>query len=172
VRGASDLALGVLREEDFCPRDHEEERWFTSFLEAQRCLGEVVCRRLGELPSSAVVSLDDCTGVMVLNGSPGDEHQTLDLSLHDEQLEELTSCVAEDVLVVGRQPEVSTRRLRRLLIVGAGPVSSKREASREHGVSSTLLVPCTDGIVRVLHHTTALTSVRARRPRRARRQAG
>lgn len=150
VRGVTDLALGALAIDGVTPRDPDMEERFEVFLETQQALGDIVCRRLAELPSTAVVSLDDRSGVMVLHGSPRDEHRALEKLADDEDLDDATSCVAEDVLVVGRGADGFVRKLPRLLVIGAGSVS-RNAAQGPHGqrtAHAVLLAPCTDGIVR------------------------
>lgn len=67
VRGASDLALGTVRSLEVNPKSAREEARLLTFLRTQEALGEIVCRKLAELPVTAVVSLEDTSGVMVLD---------------------------------------------------------------------------------------------------------
>jgi hypothetical protein len=110
ARGPSDLALGTLDVLDRNPRSAVEEARLRTFLQTRRALGDVVCRRLAELPSTLVVSLDDARGVMVMHGSPGDDCRGL---VDDELLGDEVACVAEDALVTGATHVPFARRIPR-----------------------------------------------------------
>ncbi|MBM4279647.1 MAG: hypothetical protein FJ137_02435 [Deltaproteobacteria bacterium] len=110
VRGPSDLALGALDIGDRTPSSAAEEARLLTFLRTRQALGDVVCRRLAELPTTAVVSLDDARGVMVMHGSPGDDCRGLDD--HDGLADEV-ACVAEDALVSGATHVPFSRRVPR-----------------------------------------------------------
>jgi predicted phosphodiesterase len=146
VRGPSDLALGMLRVRGMSPRNAREEVRLVTFLRTQQALGEVVCRRLAELPSTLVVSLDDKRGVMVMHGSPRDEYCGL---VDDEHLAHEVDCVAEDVLVTGSTHRGFVRRVEQLLVVNAGSVGVSPVRTEEGRTAhAVLVVPCVDGIVR------------------------
>lgn len=160
VRGPSDIALGMLRVKGMSPRNAREEARLVTFLRTQQALGDVVCRRLAELPSTLVVSLDDTSGVMVMHGAPSDEYRGL---ADDEHLEAEVGCVAEDVLVCGSTHRGFVRRFDgdcigasgSLLVVNAGSVgmsptlvSSSEGAASERSAHAVLLVPYSDGRVR------------------------
>lgn len=150
VRGPTDLALGSLRAEQMVPKTREQERALRSFVDTQAALGEVLCRRLTELPSSAVVSLDDHSGVMVIAGSPRDEYRVLGPELSDAELEEATFCVAEDVLVCGRSAVGFVRRLSRHVFVNAGSIgkSALRGPKGGRTAHAVLIQPFSDGVIR------------------------
>lgn len=152
VRGPSDLALGTLHPSRtergrWEPRTAREEARLVTFLRTQQSLGDVVCRRLAELPSTVVISLDDRSGVMVMHGSPADEYRGLQ---DDEHLPHEVGCVAEDVLVVGSTHRGFERHVDQLLVVNAGSVgqSPVRGRGGERTAHAVLLVPCVDGKVR------------------------
>lgn len=152
VRGPSDLALGMLRVTEMSPRSAREEARLVTFLRTQQALGDVVCRRLADLPSTVVVSLDDTSGVMVMHGAPSDEYRGL---ADDEHLESEVGCVAEDVLVCGSTHRGFVRRFGQLLVVNAGSVgmsptlvASAPAGSGERSGHAVLLVPFSDGRVR------------------------
>ena len=152
VRGPSDLALGMLRVNEMSPRSAREEARLVTFLRTQQALGEVVCRRLADLPSTAVVSLDDTSGVMVMHGAPSDEYRGL---CDDDHLESEVGCVAEDVLVCGSTHRGFVRRIEQLLVVNAGSVgmsptlvTTDAALGGERSGHAVLLAPFSDGRVR------------------------
>lgn len=150
VRGPTDLALASLRIQQMVPKTREQEQALRRFLRTREALGEVLCRRLGELPGSAVVSLDDHSGVMVIAGSPRDEHAVLGPELSDRELEEATFCVAEDVLVCGRSSVGFVRRLSRHVFVNAGSVAKSAARTQNGGrtAHAVLIQSYSDGVVR------------------------
>ena len=146
VRGPSDLALGTVRELDRAPHSAREEARLLTFLRTRAALGDIVCRRLAELPSTLVVSLDDLRGVMVMHGSPADEYRGI---VDDPSLPEEVACVAEDVLVCGSTHRSFARAVPRadgvegepLLVVNAGSVgmSPVRSADGRRTAHAVLL---------------------------------
>lgn len=173
VRGVTDLALGALTVEGVSVVDPDQEERLEVFLRTREALGDIVCRRLGELPSTAVVSLDDRSGVMVLHGSPRDEQRALDGAAADDDLDDATSCVAEDVLVVGRGAEGFVRRLPRLLVVGAGSVSrnTAQAPTGQRTAHAVLIAAFHDGVVRAFPRDIAVKDRGERDGARLRRSA-
>jgi predicted phosphodiesterase len=164
ARGPSDLALGTLRVHNMAPRSAREEARLVTFLRTQQALGDIVCRRIAELPSTLVFSLEDTRGVMVMHGSPSDEYRGLQ---DDEHLEAEVGCVAEDALVCGSTHRSFARRVgENLLVVNAGSVgqSPVRGARGERTARAVLLAPCADGLPRAFARDIAV--------RRAARAAG
>ncbi len=154
VRGASDLALGTLSVDRMKPANAREEARMITFLRTKEALGQIVSRRLAELPTTVVVSLDDRKGVMVMHGSPADEYRGLEAAMDDAALRELCGCVAEDVLVTGLTHRGFERRIdigeTELLVVNAGTVgmSLVRAPTGERTAHAVLLQPWSDGVVR------------------------
>jgi predicted phosphodiesterase len=110
ARGPTDLALGTLDPSTRTVTSTADEARLLAFVAARQALGDVVCRRLAELPTSVVLSLDDTRGVMVVHGSPADDLRGLD---DDDDLDDAVACVAEDVLVTGATHVPFARRIRR-----------------------------------------------------------
>lgn len=161
VRGASDLALGTVGAGEVRPSSAREEARLVTFLRTREALGEIVCRKLAELPVTAVVSLEDTSGVMVMHGSPNDDLRGL---LDDEHLADEVACVAEDVLVVGATHRGFERRLAKLLVINAGSVGMSptrvRDARTAHAV---LIQPFGDGVVRAFARDVPVPAAAARR---------
>ena len=114
TRGPTDVALGAVDKlaHELTPSSASEEARLLTFIRARKALGDVVCRRLAELPSTLVVSLDDTTGVMVLHGSPADDCDGL---YDNNNLADHVASVAEDVLVTGATRKPFARRIDRPL---------------------------------------------------------
>jgi predicted phosphodiesterase len=176
VRGTSDLAIGTLSLDRVTPQSAREEARLLTFLRTREALGEIVCRRLAELPTTVVVSLDDRKGVMVMHGSPADEYRGLDVTMDDAEIRSLCGCVAEDVLVTGFTHVGFERRVAlgdgfagggELLVVNAGAVgmSGVRSAQGERTAHAVLLQPWSDGVVRAYPRDVLVDERRATGPR-------
>ena len=148
-RGLTDLALGTVREPPEALKEPGARARVEAFQRTQDALGDIVCRRLVELPTTAVVSLDDQRGVMVMHGAPNDRHRGLSAASNDDELAAQTACVAEDCLVVGLTHEPFARRLGPLLLVNAGSVgqSAHRTEAGQRTAHAVLIQSFTDGQV-------------------------
>ena len=156
TRGETDWALGAfasakIRIGDVGTLSAEATARLAMFQAAKEALGEIICRRLAELPGTAVVSLDDRSGVMVLHGMPNTIHRALDFDAPDDAFEADCACIAEEVLVVGRSHQPFVRRAGKLLVVGAGSVgeSGVMTISGERTAHAALVLPFRDGTIRV-----------------------
>ncbi len=182
--GPSDIAVAALdRLPERTPRSDDEARRLALFWQARSALGDVVSRRLGELPTTLVVSLDDTRGVMALHGSPCDDDDILD---DDDDLADRVASVAEDVLVTGGGVAAFARRvsppapicvdedgavlppepMRPLLVVNAGSVvvtPPPDAAARRRTVQAVLVGAGDDGEVHAWGAEFAVARTRSRR---------
>lgn len=170
ARGETDLALATLDLRTFTPQSHEDEGKLRDFMATRELLGDIVCRRLGELPVTQVVSLDDRAGVMVVHASPRDPWSTLTSDLSSTDLMDEVACAAEDVLVVGKSHRPFVRRVGSLLVVNAGSVGMSGESTvgDRRLAHATLVQEFSDGVVRALTDRIVV----ARKRDRANRSAG
>lgn len=170
VRGETDLALATLDVRAFTPKSREDEEKLQEFEHTRSLLGDIVCRRLGDLPVTSVVSLDDRAGVMVVHGSPRDPWSTLTADMSAAELADEVACAAEDVLVVGKSHRSFVRKCGNLLVVNAGSVGRSGEvtAGDRRIAHATLVQEFTDGVVRALTDRIVV----ARKETRASRSAG
>lgn len=139
ARGPSDLALGALSAGvELTPTTAAEEARLQAFLRTKGELGDVVCRRLADLPSTLVVSLDDTSGVMVMHGSPVDDCRGL---VDGDDLADDVACVAEDVLVTGATHAAFARRVERLDALPVPPRGSVDDVNAAFKDSDDEFVP-------------------------------
>jgi predicted phosphodiesterase len=150
TRGASDFALGVLQTGNITPYSPEQEERLKQFAWTRANLGDLVCRRLANLPITEVVSMDDRSGVMIVHGSPKDPLVSIAKRLTSDQIDAATSCIAEDVLVMGMTHEAFVRKQSRLLVVNAGAVGHSQDDKHPNCsmANATLLQGYDDGQVR------------------------
>ena len=171
VRGESDLALASVDGATLAARGEFSAERVAAFQRTQDALGDIVCRRLGELPTTAVVSMDDRSGVMVVHGSPAYVQSSIVPEHSDDELEQLMGCVAEDALVVGRSHRGFVRRRGPVLVVNAGSVgegpTGPDGARRAHAV---LLQEFSDGVLRAAERDVLVPArARGRRALRSRK---
>jgi predicted phosphodiesterase len=173
ARGETDLALASLDATGVNPDTKDDEARLRAFVETRVALGDIVCRRLGELPVTAVVSLDDRAGVMVMHGSPRDPGRALLDSQTDVELEHETGCAAEDVLVLGKSHHPFARRIGALLLVNAGSVGQSElvTPAGQRTAHAALVQEFSDGVVRTISQD-VVVKARATRREGRRRSAG
>lgn len=184
--GPTDLvvaALDVHTLDELRPRGEDDVARLAAFARTRRSLGDVICRRLGELPTTTVVSLDDTRGVMALYGSPDDDDDAP--LVDDELLADRVAAVAEDVLVCAAGLPFA-RRLslpsvvptldedgepvgvappRSLLVVGLGPVGGPvgHVPARRRTALAMLVGAGDDGAIHAWGAEVAVSHRRARR---------
>jgi hypothetical protein len=175
VRGPTDVALGGIARIDALP-SHLDGNLVSALTHAQEALGDIVCRRLLDLPTTTVVSLPDLRGVMVAHGSPADETMPL---RNDDSLAVVVDCVAEDVFVCGGstllrgdRPASFARRVRRatggpLLVAQVGgtvcPSPLGAEGQMARSARAVLLGCCDDNHIRAFYRDLPVKSSRLRR---------
>ncbi len=125
VRGETDDALAVAD----VPAHVEAEEGYDAYRRTRDQLGDVVCRRLGELPTTQVVTLGGHAGVMVVSGTPKLPHRGVHPRMSDNELDFLCGCAAEDVLVVGKGEGPFVRALGPMLLAHPGAVAGPRASA-------------------------------------------
>jgi predicted phosphodiesterase len=173
VRGLTDYALGAVGADSLQPHCREDEARLENFQQTRAALGELICRRLAHLPTSAIFTLPTGQGVMVVHGSPSDRAVALGADLKDHELAGLTGCVAEEVLVVGRTNRGFIRQCGSLLVVNAGAVgeSPVKNARGERTAHFVLIQAFDDQSIRACGHDVAVDQ-NAWRDRGRSRRAG
>lgn len=180
--GPTDLAVATIDDlHDLAPRSPEGEARLQVFLRARAALGDVVCRRLGELPTTTVVSLDDTRGVMAQHGSPTDDDDVL---ADDDRLVDRVAAVAEDVLVtatgrpfarrlslpsiipiIDEDDPVGVAPPRSLLVVGLGAVGTPPRvlAPRRRTAQAVIVGAADDGDLHAFGADIAVSRLRTSR---------
>jgi hypothetical protein len=177
VRGPTDIAVGSgarmmhLVAHHGAPSDPLLERLKTT----REQLGDVICRRLLDLPTTSVVSLPDLRGVMFAHGTPADEMAVL---VQDAALVEQVDCVAEDAFVcgassraqrgagVGFATHVKRTSGATLHVVQLGSTSSPPPGDVAPSVRTARVVlvgSCSDGMIRSLYRDIPVRSSRMQR---------
>ncbi|MCP4501480.1 MAG: hypothetical protein GY822_16085 [Deltaproteobacteria bacterium] len=172
VRGKTDLALGTLKENQVTFSSKNDENRWRAFMATRDALGDVVCRRLAELPKTEVVSLDDQSGIMVQHVLPAEERRGAFFKgrglPEEDDLKALTNCVAEDVLVFGSletpfQQTLVHEQTQALLVVAPGSVGAQTASQMRHLAAHAVLIQAfSDGVVRAAPRSISFSAVEVR----------
>ena len=146
TRGAA--LPSCLQAENITPYSAEREARIEQFLwTRQQWAAHLSAAR--QAPNDGGGFHGDRSGVMVVHGSPQDSLVALSEELSNEQMEEATNCIAEDVLVVGMTHRAFVRKQDRLLVINAGSIGDRFGPQRtEHSAHVTLLQGYDDLTVR------------------------
>jgi predicted phosphodiesterase len=142
VRGPSDVALANVDARALKTTTPEESERAQAFGEAQRALGEIVRRRLGELPDRLRIPLVDGRELLVVHGSPSDPFEGIDHDLDDETMLALLADDPADIVVCGATHVPFQRALDQVHVVNVGSVGQAPGGNVAH---FTIISPAFDG---------------------------
>jgi predicted phosphodiesterase len=142
VRGTSDVALATLDPSTLRPESAEEHTMAARFAETRRSLGELILRRLAELPDRIRVPMIDGSELLVVHGSPSDPFEAIDHDLDDEQVRELLADDPADIVVCGATHVPFSRTVDDVHVINVGSVGNAPNSNVAH---YTLLYPKTTG---------------------------
>jgi hypothetical protein len=149
VRGDLDHVLG-LREDDPVIMAASAP-WRASWLRTREALGEVLVRRVSNLPTTAVASLDSgVAGLMAVNRSPFRPWDSSTGKMLPETVIGETACVAEDVLVMACSTEPFIQQMEEVLVVNCASVGRFHPSNSKNNEFShaVLIQEFSDGRVR------------------------
>lgn len=142
VRGPSDIALANIDPRGLKAKTPEETARAQVFADAQRALGELVRRRLGELPDRLRIPLVDGRELLVVHGSPVDPFEGIDHDLDDEGMLALLNDDPADIIVCGATHVPFQRALDQVHVVNVGSVGEAPEGNVAH---FTIISPAFEG---------------------------
>ena len=122
VRGPSDLALAAMNPAKLRPASPEEQAMADRFALTRKKLGELVLRRLGELPESMRLPMIDGRELLLVHGSPADASEGIGHELDDDEMRELLADEAADVVVCGATHVPFIRTLDEIQVINVGSV--------------------------------------------------
>lgn len=134
VQGVSDRALAVV-DPDALPvqDDHQAER-VARFRATREALGEVIVKRLGKLPATFRMSLEDGGELLLVHGSPVDPTTSITHDMDDEEVLALLGDEPADVVVCGGSHVPFERELAPTRIIGVGSVGESPTPGVAHAV--------------------------------------
>ena len=142
VRGTSDVALATLDPATLRPRTPEEETMAARFAATRRAVGDLILRRLVELPDRIRVPMVDGTELLLVHGSPSDPFESIEHDLGDEDVRELLADDPADIVVCGATHVPYARVVDDVHVINVGSVGSAPGGEVAH---FTLLYPKTSG---------------------------
>ena len=154
IRGDTDVLLGCASADDLIRG--QTANWAQSWQRCRSELGDLVVRRLTQLPSTAVISLDGFSaGVMAVHGKPFAPWDSNSGHLLPEALIADTASVAEDALVMACHANPFIQRVDDVLVINCSPVGRYYPDVPEakSTVHAVLIQEFSDGIVRAQGQT-------------------
>lgn len=101
TQGVLERAIASLEPEHLKPSNEFEELRLKALYELHDKLGELIVMRLGQLPSSARLPLENGTEMLVLHGSPADPNEAFSPELSEEEQLALLADEPADLIVCG-----------------------------------------------------------------------
>src|SRR5689334_14715324 len=101
VRGPSDTALAAVDPSRLKPASETERAAAERFAQTRKALGELIVRRLGELPERMRLPMIDGRELLMVHGSPADPSEPLGHDLEDEEMLALIADDPADMVVCG-----------------------------------------------------------------------
>ena len=142
VRGPSDLALGTVNASSLRATTPEEAERAQAFQRTQQALGDLVRRRLVELPDRIRVPLVDGRELLVVHGSPADPFEGIDHDLEDEVVLAMIGGDPADIVVCGATHVPYQRTVQDVHVVNVGSVGQAPGGGIAH---FTIITPAFDG---------------------------
>jgi predicted phosphodiesterase len=138
VRGTSDLALATIDPAALRPASIEESTMAERFAATRRAVGQLILRRLGDLPDRLRVPMVDGTELLVVHGSPADPFEAIGHELEDDDIRELLADDPADIVMCGGTHVPFSRSVDGVHVVNVGSVGSAPGGRVAH---YTLLFP-------------------------------
>lgn len=132
VRGTSDAALGTIDPSRLQPDGPEQTELAARFADTRRALGDVILRRLAELPERLRLPLIDGREILLVHGSPADPMRALTHDLDDDELHELLAGDPADIVVCGASHVPFARVLDDVQVLNVGSVGQAPEGAFAH----------------------------------------
>lgn len=142
VRGPSDLALATVDPASLRTTTPEEAARAKAFEQTQRALGDLVRRRLMELPDRIRVPMLDGRELLIVHGSPADPMEGIDHDLEDEALLAMLGGDPADIVVCGATHVPYQRALEDVHVVNVGSVGQAPGGEVAH---FTIITPAYEG---------------------------
>ena len=134
VQGVSDRALALI-DPDTLPTDdeHQTER-VARFRATREALGEVIVKRLGKLPATFRMSLEDGGELLLVHGSPADPTSSITHDMDDEEVLALLGDEPADIVVCGGGHVPFEREIAPTRVIGVGSIGESPTAGVAHAV--------------------------------------
>jgi predicted phosphodiesterase len=142
IRGTSDVALATIDPAKLRPSTTEEATMAARFATTRRAVGDLILRRLAELPDRIRIPMVDGRELLVVHGSPSDPFESIGHELDDDSIRELLADDPADIVVCGATHVPFSRTVDDIEVINVGSVGSAPEGGVAH---FTLLFPKASG---------------------------
>jgi predicted phosphodiesterase len=142
VCGPSDLALARIDPRTLKPQDAAETSKVEAFVATQKALGELVLKRLVQLPRELRLPMIDGSELLLVHGSPRDPFETMGHELSEDEARVLLADDPADVVVCGGTHVPYARMIDDVQIINVGSVGNAPEGRFAH---YTLIFPQLSG---------------------------
>ncbi len=122
VQGVADRALTSLDAEAYRPRTKRQAAHIDRLHSTRKELGEVILRRMAQLPTMTHVASGGEHRIVLVHGSPTDPGDPITPEMTDIQVAERLGKIQADVVICGGSRRVFARKVNGMLVLGAGSV--------------------------------------------------
>ena len=132
VAGPSDVALARVDAKLLKPQDEEEAEKVRAFAAAQKALGELVLKRLSQLPRQLRLPMIDGRELLLVHGSPKDPFEAISHDMEEEELRALLADDPADIVVCGGTHVPFARVVDEVQLINVGSVGDAPEGRFAH----------------------------------------
>lgn len=132
VCGPSDVALARVDAKLLKPHDDEEAEKVRQFAAAQKALGEIVLKRLAQLPRQLRVPMIDGRELLMVHGSPKDPFEAMSHDMEEEELRVMLADDPADIVVCGGTHVPFARLIDEVQLINVGSVGDAPEGRFAH----------------------------------------
>jgi predicted phosphodiesterase len=132
VCGPSDVALARVDAKLLKPHDADEAEKVRQFAAAQKALGEIVLKRLAQLPRQLRLPMIDGRELLLVHGSPKDPFESMSHDMEEEELRELLADDPADIVICGGTHVPFARLVDEVHVINVGSVGSAPEGRFAH----------------------------------------
>lgn len=142
VCGPSDVALARVDAKLLKPQDEDEASKVREFAAAQKALGEIILKRLAQLPRQMRLPMIDGRELLMVHGSPKDPFESMSHDMDEEELRALLADDPADIVICGGTHVPFARLVDEVHVVNVGSVGSAPEGRVAH---YTIVSPSASG---------------------------
>lgn len=132
VSGPSDVALARVDAKLLRPHDEDEAEKVRQFAAAQKALGEIVLKRLAQLPRQLRLPMIDGRELLLVHGSPKDPFEAMSHDMEEEELRVLLADDPADIVICGGTHVPFIREIDEVHVVNVGSVGDAPEGKFAH----------------------------------------
>jgi predicted phosphodiesterase len=122
VQGVSDRAIATLDPDRLQPKSENERHRLERMRQTRADLGELILERLKRLPTTARMTIEDGSELLVVHGSPADPDEAMSHDMSDEELGALLGDDPADIVVCGMTHVPFDRTVAGVRILNVGSV--------------------------------------------------